>query len=326
MAESINRQWMDLPWLQHRSSSRLQHFREISHSCLIIELQSDLANSYNEHKTHEPPQPPVRFAMVLGRQGPLAKALTSGIGLTQEYRADRQARRERDESERQPATARAAAASRTPSPNDTESEEDDEAWAQDLDSAEEELTSASPPFNSNETIDDVVRAFLSSNPLPTDANNTEPLPQPVILPQRRPGMRTRGWVRGYAPVLARHGVSPAAWLDFLAGFKKAIGQNRWFHVMNLAVWVADKIRVALQGIPLIARVVSVAIHFSLEMTVEGISTPNRIDTWIGSTTSILSHGACTLSSSSTNLRRSGLLPRPRPRPPWLTRLSSLSRP
>lgn len=82
--------------------------------------------------------------MVLGRQGPLAKATTSSMGLMQEYKADRQARSKHKE-ELQPPAANNAAAGRSPSPSDADSEEDDEAWAQDLDAAEEELRSAPPP-------------------------------------------------------------------------------------------------------------------------------------------------------------------------------------
>ncbi|GAB7353682.1 hypothetical protein MBLNU459_g4088t1 [Dothideomycetes sp. NU459] len=41
------------------------------------------------------------------------------------------------------------------------------------------------------------------------------LPHPVILPQRRPGSKNRGFVRAYAPDLAACGLDQATFLDFL---------------------------------------------------------------------------------------------------------------
>jgi hypothetical protein len=46
------------------------------------------------------------------------------------------------------------------------------------------------------------------------------LPCPVIIPQRRPRKRERGFVRAYAPVLADSGVSEDVFLEFLEGFDR----------------------------------------------------------------------------------------------------------
>lgn len=47
------------------------------------------------------------------------------------------------------------------------------------------------------------------------------LPCPVIIPQRRPGAKKRGFVRAYAPVLADCGVSQDVFLKFISDFHKA---------------------------------------------------------------------------------------------------------
>ena len=60
-------------------------------------------------------------------------------------------------------------------------------------------------------------------------------------------MRTRGFIRGYAPMLNQRGVDWEAWFDFLSGFEKAIGKHCWFHVLNAAVWIANKVRLAPQA-------------------------------------------------------------------------------
>jgi hypothetical protein len=47
------------------------------------------------------------------------------------------------------------------------------------------------------------------------------LPCPVIIPQRRPGAKKRGFVRAYAPVLADCGISQDVFIKFISDFHKA---------------------------------------------------------------------------------------------------------
>lgn len=47
------------------------------------------------------------------------------------------------------------------------------------------------------------------------------LPMPVIIPQRRPGAKKRGFVRAYAPVLQDTGISQEVFLRFINDFHKA---------------------------------------------------------------------------------------------------------
>lgn len=47
------------------------------------------------------------------------------------------------------------------------------------------------------------------------------LPCPVIIPQRRPGAKKRGFVRAYAPVLADCGISQDVFLKFISDFHKS---------------------------------------------------------------------------------------------------------
>jgi hypothetical protein len=42
-----------------------------------------------------------------------------------------------------------------------------------------------------------------------------PLPCPVVLPQRRPRSKARGFVRAYAPVLIEAGIDQDTWISFL---------------------------------------------------------------------------------------------------------------
>ena len=60
------------------------------------------------------------------------------------------------------------------------------------------------------------------HPAPTTPRPTAKLPMPVVLPQRRPRNRNRGFVRAYAPVLADQDIDQPLFFDFLDGFEKAI--------------------------------------------------------------------------------------------------------
>lgn len=44
----------------------------------------------------------------------------------------------------------------------------------------------------------------------------------VVLPQKRPGDPSRGFMHAYAPVLQDVGISQVAWLDFLACFEESL--------------------------------------------------------------------------------------------------------
>jgi hypothetical protein len=50
---------------------------------------------------------------------------------------------------------------------------------------------------------------------------TQPIPCPVIIPQRRPGQKDRGFVRAYAPVLDTCGISQDVFVRFLKNFDQA---------------------------------------------------------------------------------------------------------
>ena len=53
------------------------------------------------------------------------------------------------------------------------------------------------------------------------------LPCPVIIPQRRPGSRSRGFVRAYAPDLENCGITQPMFLDFLDQFDTCCQANPW---------------------------------------------------------------------------------------------------
>ena len=106
--------------------------------------------------------------------------------------------------------------------------EDDEDWALDEAGGEEEggfgdatEWNEATEDEKKEKVRKILQKFLADHPLPPDPANHSPLPCPVILPQRRPRTKSRGFVRAYAPVLQNVGVDQATWMDFLTTFHKA---------------------------------------------------------------------------------------------------------
>lgn len=66
-----------------------------------------------------------------------------------------------------------------------------------------------------------VSEWLPNEP-PKEASFDHLLDCAVVIPQRRPQAKTRGFVRAYAPVLKNCGIDQKTFLAFLEGFDKAI--------------------------------------------------------------------------------------------------------
>jgi hypothetical protein len=121
----------------------------------------------------------------------------------------------------------------------------EEQW--ELDEAQDELRRSpgdkeSPPdYNeAQEAVDEASLAhrFASEYPppaySPTDDSPVPQLPAPILLPQRRPKNRKRGFVRAYAPDLADFGIDQPMFSDFLNAAEKACQGARWLNAINLA--------------------------------------------------------------------------------------------
>lgn len=60
------------------------------------------------------------------------------------------------------------------------------------------------------------------------------LPRAVVIPQRRPSDRARGFLRAYAPDLLRCGIDQATFLRFIDGLNKSVASNPAVEAVNLA--------------------------------------------------------------------------------------------
>lgn len=137
--------------------------------------------------------------------------------------------------------------------DDPEGIEDDEAYweldeATDVDppaydyspSVEGEIVHAEPDNGeAKPDVHQLVQKFLASHAAPSHQN--ERLPCPVIVPQRRPRTKSRGFVRAYAPVLADCGIDQDTFLDFLKTFHKASQVNKLFSIWVVLIFIRGEL-------------------------------------------------------------------------------------
>lgn len=82
----------------------------------------------------------------------------------------------------------------------------------------DEVADRSGSNTSEESIEDaneLTDILLRNHPPPANSAVRPKLPCPVILSQRRPRDKKRGFIRAYAPVLEECGIDQATFLDFL---------------------------------------------------------------------------------------------------------------
>lgn len=158
----------------------------------------------------------------------LVRMAATGVGLVSEALHHRRARKDLEREEKGHEIQQ--------STNAAISEQLNEAiWNLDTveqEAAEKDGDSQSP--KSTKTPSDLAEAFIQRHPFPNDTNQNDRLALPVILPQRRPENRARGFVRAYAPVLAGVGIDQATFLDFIDTFNKVLEPSPWLNAINIA--------------------------------------------------------------------------------------------
>ncbi|KAI4600894.1 hypothetical protein KJ359_013057 [Pestalotiopsis sp. 9143b] len=205
---------------------------------------------------------------MLNRRGPISKLVGGAIGLTKEYQADRKEKKAAEAASAQPQDSTSAQPQQK---NPTDSEDDDSSsddeWVRDLDEVNEYEAHGDNPQQGDDPsqidVDRILSEFIARHPAPIQHPQSG-LPMPVILPQRRPESRNRGFVRAYAPVLEDCGIDQPSWFEFIDGFEKSIKANPWFHVANGAVWVAGHVEQAVIGVSPLVGFITMAIHVSVE--------------------------------------------------------------
>jgi hypothetical protein len=145
----------------------------------------------------------------------------------------------------------------------TSEEGDEEQW--ELDEATDPLTEQRSEEEPAQDVNVLTDTFMKNHPPPvyTPSETVKgQLPCPVILPQRRPRDKKRGFVRAYAPVLEDCGIDQATFLDFLKTFHQACKESPWLQVVNIAASGAGMVPSP------IAMGVSIAVQFAVGVAME----------------------------------------------------------
>jgi hypothetical protein len=171
------------------------------------------------------------------------------------------------------------------SESDTPSDYDDEDWA--LDDAAAELEGPPPTYTElrpdtlpdnpgMSVVDRLVTDFRNQHGrvFSLDEGHRQPLPCPVIIPQRRPKQKSRGFVRAYAPLLGEcAGIDEVMFLDFLEKFDESSKASPIFKVINIAATAAGFVPSA------IATAVSISIQVAATTAAE-VQTRYRTNTFL----------------------------------------------
>ena len=82
----------------------------------------------------------------------------------------------------------------------------------------------------------VADAFVQKHPAPQwkPQEHMPRLPLPVVLPQRRPEARERGFIRAYAPLLEGSAIDELTFLEFIHDLNMVCLPNPWIMAINLA--------------------------------------------------------------------------------------------
>lgn len=113
-------------------------------------------------------------------------------------------------------------------------EDDEDAWQLD------EVAAATEPPSYESAMQEDTDAF-ERDIIADRQINQQPigkLPLPVILPQRRPRIKSRGFVRAYSPVLQDVGIDQQTFLRFLKNFHASSQANPCFNAVMVAATIA----------------------------------------------------------------------------------------
>ncbi|KAI3401386.1 hypothetical protein diail_11470 [Diaporthe ilicicola] len=184
-----------------------------------------------------------------GPLGALVQGAAAGVGLASEslhhHKEKKRARKQQEE------LSGAATPEHTTSQDERECEagssmrESDEAVWQ-LDEAQGDLageanqtsnTPSNPGEEASALADDFIRTHRSIE-LPVPCGR---LDLPVVITQRRPKARTRGFIQAYAPLLENVGIDEPVFLDFIEKLNKAVQPSPWIQAINLATLAAQHV-------------------------------------------------------------------------------------
>lgn len=204
-----------------------------------------------------------------GPIGLVFKGLASGVGLASEsiHHHKEKKRAQNQQVEQQSEISERVISQGDLSQSEVITRDDNEEEWQ-LDDAQAELSrdtyqSPSPPSTPEKNLA-LADNFIRTHPLPVYPESPPQaarLTLPIVLTQRRPKARGRGFIKAYAPILEGVGIDEAAFLDFIDKLNKAVEPSPWIQAINLASFAAQHVPLA----------VSMAISVALKLAADAAS-------------------------------------------------------
>lgn len=204
-------------------------------------------------------------------EGPISKifkGLATGVGLVSEsVQHHQEKKRVQTQQEQQQQEAVRVMSEDDRAQTETTARDFEEADWQ-LNEAQQELareTGQTPSTpGSPEQPPELADNFIRNHPPPPHSEPPSPaarLRLPVVITQRRPKARDRGFVKAYAPVLEDVGIDQDSFLDFIDKLNKAVEPSPWIQAINLAGFAAQHVPLA----------VSMAVSVALKITADSAS-------------------------------------------------------
>ncbi|KAI0515062.1 hypothetical protein F5B22DRAFT_608160 [Xylaria bambusicola] len=175
-----------------------------------------------------------------GPGGVIVRGIATGIGLASEayhHHKEKKAQKVKEDGNDSSLITQPSVPGDPSSQPVTLSQQVDEAAWQ-LDDAQQEVMGAkspSPDVTDEQQPKELASTFLQRHAEPPSlASLNQRLALPVVITQKRPGKRTRGFIRAYALVLDDVGINEATFLEFIDDLNKAVLPNPWIQALNLA--------------------------------------------------------------------------------------------
>lgn len=90
-----------------------------------------------------------------------------------------------------------------------------------------------------EEADEAISSFTESNSRLSVTTPRGRIACPVVIPQRRPGNRERGFMKAYAPILSQHDISKEHFHSFINTLNKAIQASKFIAAVQIAAFGAS---------------------------------------------------------------------------------------
>ncbi|KUI55143.1 hypothetical protein VP1G_02571 [Cytospora mali] len=186
-----------------------------------------------------------------GPIGKIFQGLATGVGLASEsihhHKEKKNAQKQQEEKHQQGMNERAVFPEDRAQGETISGEDNEEAWK--LDEAQQELSRETNPNPSTpgspQQLPELADNFIHDHPLPEHSESPPARIQlPVVLTQRRPRARDRGFIKAYAPVLEDVGIDQATFLEFIDKLNKAVEPSPWIQAINLAGFAAQHVPLA----------------------------------------------------------------------------------